>query len=361
MHLLPLITHRAKGGDLLEYILKRGRLPSDVARPLFLQIVDALAYLHDNNIVHRDLKPENLLLDTPEHANVKITDFGLSKALPDGKFTGTLCGTPAYIGLCSHIRTHAHPAIAPAHCLFCDTPQPAPEVLDEENRSYAKEVDIWSLGCILFCMFVVTLLLFPSHPHIHALFMSQHRLTGCSLYGECQEGSLLERVKTPPPALQPGLWAGLSPAARDLILRLLVVQPSLRLSVHAISQHPWCAGREDLPVPLPECLLAHDRLLAVARASTQPPETPSHVPPLPCNDPPVSTQPETQTQPKPPVADGEPGAGVKRSAPEAAAESGADGAAPPAKRADTRPMCKYGANCYRKNPKHFEEFRHPPR
>ena len=97
-------AHRAKGGDLLEYILSRGRLPGDVARPLFLQIVDALTYLHDNNVVHRDLKPENLLLDTPKHENVKITDFGLSKALPDGNFTGTLCGTPAYIGL-----SPAHP------------------------------------------------------------------------------------------------------------------------------------------------------------------------------------------------------------------------------------------------------------
>ena len=196
-----------------------------------------------------------------------------------------------------------------------------------------------------------------------------HRLTGCSLYGESQGGSLLERVKTPPPKLQPGLWASLSPAARDLILRLLVVKPALRLSVHSISSHPWCCGRDDLPAPLPACLVAHDRLLAAEHAPHAP-HVP-HVPPPPPagTDTPTATQPETQTQPKPAAPDAEPcaAAAAKRSRPaegESSEAAGAEAGAPPAKRAepaDTRPMCKYGVNCYRKNPKHFEEFRHPPR
>lgn len=207
--------------------------------------------------------------------------------------------------------------------------------------------------------------LLPNSSHTHTRTHT-NRLTGCSLYGDCQEGSLLERVKTPPPRLQPGLWAGLSPAARDLILRLLVVKPALRLSVHSISRHPWCCGRDDLPAPLPDFLAAHDRLLAAEQAPLQAP--PAVLPPLPCSDAPAATQPETQTQPRPDGA--APGAGTKRGRAAEADSGAAEGAEgteavpPPAKRAepaDTRPMCKYGANCYRKNPKHFEEFRHPPR
>ena len=271
----------AKGGDLLEYILARGRLPSDVARPLFLQIVDALTYLHDNNVVHRDLKPENLLLDTPKHENVKITDFGLSKALPDGKFTGTLCGTPAYIGLHPHHLLHNQLKTQRALTAgFFKTKQtnnrfvcqPRRFLTWKTGRTQRRSTSgVWaasSFACLLpppppFPTLAHTCDVKHTHTHIH-------RLTGCSLYGECQEGSLLERVKTPPPKLQPGLWAGLSAAARDLILRLLVVKPALRLSVHSISRHPWCCGHEDLPVPLPPHVPAAPLPCSDASAATQP-------------------------------------------------------------------------------------------
>ncbi|NWU90618.1 HUNK kinase, partial [Upupa epops] len=118
------------GGDLLDRICDKKRLPEREVRRYMRQILSAVEYLHCQGIVHRDLKVENFLLD--ENNNIKIVDFGLSNT---AKFEGlsqellhTQCGSPAYA---------------------------APELL--AHRKYGPKVDVWSIGVSMFAMLTGTL------------------------------------------------------------------------------------------------------------------------------------------------------------------------------------------------------------
>ncbi|KAM0793059.1 hypothetical protein ACM66B_000545 [Microbotryomycetes sp. NB124-2] len=169
-------------GELFDYIVKRGKMPEDEARRFFQQIISALEYCHSHNIVHRDLKPENLLLD--EHLNVKIADFGLSNIMKDGDFLKTSCGSPNYA---------------------------APEVIS--GKLYAgPEIDIWSCGVILYVMLCGRLPF--DDDHIPLLFK---KING--------------GIFSLPPFL--------SPEARSLLSRMLLVDSNKRIKLHEIRQLPW--------------------------------------------------------------------------------------------------------------------------
>lgn len=117
-----MVMEYVPGGELFEYIVKRGKLQEEEARKIFQQLVSGIDYCHRHNVVHRDLKPENLLLDNNQ--NVRIADFGLSNMMSDGEFLRTSCGSPNYA---------------------------APEVIS--GKLYAgPEIDIWSCGVILYAL-----------------------------------------------------------------------------------------------------------------------------------------------------------------------------------------------------------------
>lgn len=120
-HLLFVIELCA-GGDLLNYVRRRRRLKEDVAKCLFKQIIESLAYIHKKNILHRDIKLDNILLDS--EGQVKICDFGVGKIVKKGEKMTEQCGTPAYI---------------------------APEILRDQGY-YGFAVDIWSAGVVLYAM-----------------------------------------------------------------------------------------------------------------------------------------------------------------------------------------------------------------
>lgn len=107
------------GGDLAGLLCQLIRLPEGWARMYAAEIASGLVALHRKDIVYRDLKPENVLISREGH--LVLTDFGLSKLLPDGTQTRTFCGTPEYL---------------------------APEVL--LRCPYGKEVDWWSFGALLY-------------------------------------------------------------------------------------------------------------------------------------------------------------------------------------------------------------------
>ena len=168
----------------------------------YLQIVSGVEYCHYHKVVHRDLKPEvslqwttfrplyslcghfsqNLLLDTDN--NIKLADFGLSNMIHDGDFLRTSCGSPNYA---------------------------APEVISG-NLYAGTEVDVWSCGVILYAL-----------------------LCGTLPFDDESIPNLFKKIKS-------GMYSlpsHLSQLSRDLILRMLVVDPMKRITIPEVRQHPW--------------------------------------------------------------------------------------------------------------------------
>jgi len=177
-----LVNEYVSGGELFDYIVSKGRLSADEARNFFHQIISGVEYCHFQKIVHRDLKPENLLLDA--NLNIKIADFGLSNIMRDGDFLRTSCGSPNYA---------------------------APEVIS--GHLYAgPEVDVWSCGVILYAL-----------------------LCGSLPFDDESIPQLFKKIKS-------GMYSlptHLSQLARNLIPRMLEVDPMKRITIPEIRLHPW--------------------------------------------------------------------------------------------------------------------------
>ncbi|KDQ55702.1 hypothetical protein JAAARDRAFT_37119 [Jaapia argillacea MUCL 33604] len=187
---IHLVLELIEGGDLLDFILKRGGVGEADAQHITYQICDALAYIHARGIAHRDLKPENVLLTTDEPPIVKVADFGLAKAVDSLTMLRTMCGTPSYL---------------------------APEVVLQENNSgYDTIVDSWSVGTIVFSM-----------------------ITNTSPFIEDDSADLRTRIITRRVDWPTLNNAGVSPQAVDFIQRLLDTRPDHRMSLDAARHHPW--------------------------------------------------------------------------------------------------------------------------
>lgn len=182
------VMEYAEHGDLFDYIVQNRRIREDEARKFFQQIISGLEHCHKYRVVHRDLKPENLLLDS--NGNVKIIDFGLSNIMHDGYFLKTSCGSTNYA---------------------------APEVIS--GKLYAgPEVDIWSCGVVLYVV-----------------------LCGALPFDDESIPNLHDKIKSGVYTLP----SHLTTEARDLIARMIVVDPLKRITIPEIRQHPWFL--ENLP------------------------------------------------------------------------------------------------------------------
>ena len=96
---LYLVTELLTGGELFDYVVKRGTLGEDEAASILSDVGDAIRFMHDQGVIHRDLKPENLLLarESPVgFPTVKIIDFGLSKARQTRDVCASFLGTRGY-------------------------------------------------------------------------------------------------------------------------------------------------------------------------------------------------------------------------------------------------------------------------
>ncbi|CAK9441474.1 uncharacterized protein LODBEIA_P53420 [Lodderomyces beijingensis] len=178
---LYLILEYIEGGELFDYLIKKGRLHESEAINYFKQIINGINYLHQFNICHRDLKPENLLLDF--NKNIKIADFGMAALEIKEKLLETSCGSPHYA---------------------------SPEIVAGKNYHGAPS-DIWSCGIILFAL-----------------------LTGHLPFDDENIRKLLLKV-------QSGKFTmphDLSWEAKDLISKMLKVNPSDRIAIESILSHP---------------------------------------------------------------------------------------------------------------------------
>eukprot|EP00906_Rhabdomonas_costata_P008666 RCo012310 len=178
---LDLIT----GGELFDRIVAAKRFDEAVGRKYFQQLITAIYYCHLQGIAHRDLKPENLLLDANDR--LKVSDFGLSnlqRSGTDSNLLSTVCGTPNYV---------------------------APEVLKEKGYN-GFAADVWSCGVILFVMLAGYLPF--DDPNMNALFLKIER-------GEYRMAKYF------------------SPEVKDLISKMLVLDPAKRITLDDIIATPW--------------------------------------------------------------------------------------------------------------------------
>eukprot|EP01036_Dinobryon_divergens_P029898 gene29899-39068_t len=185
-----IILEYLDGGELFNRIVEKTCFNEKEARDCIRNVLKALKYCHDNNIVHRDLKPENLLLSSKDKElnadDLKLADFGFA-VVAEGDNLTDLVGTPDYI---------------------------APEILSKKR--YGKAVDMWSLGVVMY------ILLGGYAPFADELMPEQYR-----------------KIKRGYFEFHADYWRDVSGEAKDLISRLLVVDPSRRLTADQALQHPW--------------------------------------------------------------------------------------------------------------------------
>lgn len=205
LHLImELVVGGPEGVELFDYIVARGSFTEPVARYVFLQIVDGLAFIHQKDIVYRDLKPENILVDEKASNRkeglfeVKLSDFGHSKLINDGYSTAlTRVGTPQYW---------------------------APEVNDpvKAAKGYDQTVDLWSLGVVLYVMLI-----------------GAYPFDGV---GEPIE----EQIRRARINFRPINGRELSGKAQNIIRELIRVEPKTRLTLDGCRNHAWAKdhGRE---------------------------------------------------------------------------------------------------------------------
>eukprot|EP00310_Coccolithus_braarudii_P021903 CAMPEP_0183343852 /NCGR_PEP_ID=MMETSP0164_2-20130417/9670_1 /TAXON_ID=221442 /ORGANISM="Coccolithus pelagicus ssp braarudi, Strain PLY182g" /LENGTH=323 /DNA_ID=CAMNT_0025514755 /DNA_START=1 /DNA_END=969 /DNA_ORIENTATION=- len=216
---LLLIMELVEGGELFDRVNKKGPFDEAAARGVMRQLLKALEYLHSQNIVHRDLKLENILLvessDPTAELQVKIADFGLAKLIGGGKMTSTFCGTPQYF---------------------------APEVLESRNsaRGYDAACDMWSLGVILYILLVGYAPFDENRPR-----WDDRSAPVPSIFDQIRRGVRAEHFREED-------WKRISPAARHLVMMLLVLNPQHRLTGVKALQHPWMLGASEVSEPADE-------------------------------------------------------------------------------------------------------------
>ncbi|XP_029384607.1 ribosomal protein S6 kinase alpha-3 isoform X2 [Echeneis naucrates] len=196
-----LVTELMKGGELLDKILRQKFFSEREASAVLFTITKTVEYLHVQGVVHRDLKPSNILyVDESGNAeSIRICDFGFAKQLrAENGLLMTPCYTANFV---------------------------APEVL--KKQGYDAACDIWSLGVLLYTM-----------------------LTGFTPFANGPEDTpeeILARIGSGKFCLSGGYWTSVSAEAKDLVSKMLHVDPHQRLTAGQVLRHPWVTHRDQLP------------------------------------------------------------------------------------------------------------------
>lgn len=249
-----LILEYCDGGEIFNKIIEYTYFSEQLAKHVFLQLLDAIRFLHQHNVVHRDIKPENLLFkqipfsprsDEAEFKeSLRASDDDLKQ--DEGKFTpgigGGCIGTIklADFGLAKLLRYDPLASKGGAQSNLktpCGTAgYTAPEVIHcgvenkrkfknstSKSNYYSKAVDIWSLGCFLYTI-----------------------LCGFPPFYDDNHDILTQKIITADFVFLEPWWDEISNDAKDLICRMLVINPELRITINEIYQHPWMADATPL-------------------------------------------------------------------------------------------------------------------
>uniref|UniRef100_A0AAR2LHJ1 non-specific serine/threonine protein kinase n=1 Tax=Pygocentrus nattereri TaxID=42514 RepID=A0AAR2LHJ1_PYGNA len=196
-----LVTELMKGGELLDKILRQKFFSEREASAVLHTIAKTVDYLHVQGVVHRDLKPSNILYvdESGNPESIRICDFGFAKQLrAENGLLMTPCYTANFV---------------------------APEVL--KKQGYDEACDIWSLGVLLYTM-----------------------LTGFTPFANGPEDTpeeILARIGSGKFSLSGGYWNSVSNGAKDLVSKMLHVDPHKRLTASQVLRHPWIVHKDQLP------------------------------------------------------------------------------------------------------------------
>ncbi|XP_061083869.1 ribosomal protein S6 kinase alpha-2 isoform X2 [Conger conger] len=195
-----LVMELMRGGELLDRILRQKCFSEREASAVLCTITKTVEYLHSQGVVHRDLKPSNILYvdETGDPESIRICDFGFAKQLrAENGLLMTPCYTANFV---------------------------APEVL--KRQGYDAACDIWSLGILLYTM-----------------------LAGFTPFANGPDDTpeeILARIGSGKYALSGGNWDTVSEAAKDIVSKMLHVDPHQRLTAPQVLRHPWIVNREHL-------------------------------------------------------------------------------------------------------------------
>jgi len=186
-----LIMDLCEGGELFERLYQKGTFYEKDAIHVIKQVLEGIAYLHDNNIVHRDIKAENIMFRTKaEDSEIVIADFGLSRFInsDSDRMLQTVCGTQGYM---------------------------APEII--LHKGHGKPVDMWAIG-------VLTFIILSGYCPFSGETVAEenNNIVHCNYEFEPED-----------------FWTGISDNAKDFIRKLLVLDPEKRMTAHEALQHEW--------------------------------------------------------------------------------------------------------------------------
>lgn len=199
---LAIAMEYVSGGDMFEHVVRKGGLKESEARWFFQQLIVGVDYLHRMGVASRDIKLENTLLDSSPRPLVKICDFGYSKHEKFQSAPGSRVGTPAYL---------------------------APEVImTTKGQTYdGKIADIWSCGVMLYVMMV------GAYPFERPEDKNDNQ----------KLQKMIQRILKVDYDFPPQVKA--SKECRAILSRILVAQPTKRITIPEIQRHPWYL--KDLP------------------------------------------------------------------------------------------------------------------
>jgi calcium/calmodulin-dependent protein kinase I len=183
-----IVMELMSGGDLFDRIGKKKSYSEADARDLVVKMLKAVAFCHKRKIAHCDMKPKNLLLMSDDNDSfIKLADFGFAARVHKPKSLTKQCGTPFFV---------------------------APEILT--RKPYDQMSDMWSVGCIVF------LLLSGNLPFV----------------GRSQK-ELFRKIVAGRYVFKEEDWEGVSEDAKDLVSKMLVLDPDERITAEQALRHPW--------------------------------------------------------------------------------------------------------------------------